>query len=208
MSFWEVHGYLGGLFFIIFLLLLPRTTILFSVSISAIVAGTIVAPLGIHGFLGGTTVFLLTFIGWVIWLFFPRLLIAIFATLLYPDTNVVLLAGAWLIAYATFRFWKEFIPRIMAKLQETVAEAAREHEKYAYAKAQSGSFRQAPRTQSRMQRWWEVLNVSKDASIETINAAFRRKAKETHPDMPLGNAKSFQQVKEAYEEGKRQNRTR
>ena len=47
--------------------------------------------------------------------------------------------------------------------------------------------------------WWEVLGVAADADLETIKAAYLRKAKETHPDVG-GSDESFIQVQAAWEE--------
>jgi hypothetical protein len=48
---------------------------------------------------------------------------------------------------------------------------------------------------------YETLAVSKDANINEIKEAFRRKAKQTHPDLHGGSAeytKQFREVAEAY----------
>ena len=46
---------------------------------------------------------------------------------------------------------------------------------------------------------YEILGVPSSASIDEIHAAFRRKAREHHPDLG-GDRKQFQQLNEAYEE--------
>lgn len=46
---------------------------------------------------------------------------------------------------------------------------------------------------------WDILGVSRDATIEEINEAYRLKAKEMHPDVG-GNTKSFKQLQKACEE--------
>lgn len=39
--------------------------------------------------------------------------------------------------------------------------------------------------------WPVILGIAPDASVETIEAAFRRKAREAHPDMTGGSADAF-----------------
>jgi hypothetical protein len=46
---------------------------------------------------------------------------------------------------------------------------------------------------------YEVLGVSGSASVDEIHAAFRKKAREHHPDLG-GDRKKFQQLNDAYEE--------
>lgn len=70
INFWSVHG----LFFLIFLTLFPRLTLLLSSVVS-----------------GG-------FLWWLSWLFFPRYLIAILSTIGYWNTNKILVTCAWIIA--------------------------------------------------------------------------------------------------------------
>ena len=48
--------------------------------------------------------------------------------------------------------------------------------------------------------WWEVLQVRPDASREVIDANYKRRRSETHPDRPGGNAEEFQRVQRAYEQ--------
>ena len=50
--------------------------------------------------------------------------------------------------------------------------------------------------------YYEVLGVSKDASAAEIKSAFRKKAKEFHPDLNKDNpnaAEKFKEAQEAYE---------
>ena len=47
--------------------------------------------------------------------------------------------------------------------------------------------------------WWDALGIKPDASRETIEAAFKSKAKAQHPDRG-GTAHGFAQLKEAYEQ--------
>lgn len=67
MDFWETHS----IWFVIFMFFFPRLTMLFATS---------------YG--GG-------FLYWCGWLFAPRLTVAIIATMLYGDTNIVLVVLAW-----------------------------------------------------------------------------------------------------------------
>lgn len=68
VNFWDVHG----IFFIFFMFFFPRLTLIFSS----------VAFGGIFWWLG--------------WLFVPRLLVAILATIHYADTNIVLVVLSWI----------------------------------------------------------------------------------------------------------------
>jgi hypothetical protein len=45
--------------------------------------------------------------------------------------------------------------------------------------------------------WWEVLGVDPDAARPVIDAAYRRKLKQTHPDIG-GDRELFDEVQEAY----------
>ena len=47
--------------------------------------------------------------------------------------------------------------------------------------------------------YYHLLGLKKDASAEEVKAAFRRLAKQHHPDMPGGNAEKFKEVNEAYQ---------
>lgn len=75
ISFWEVHG----LFFIFFMFFFPRLTLLFS----SVATGGI--------------------LWWLGWLFAPRLLVAILATINYAQTNpiVVILTWCWALSGET-----------------------------------------------------------------------------------------------------------
>jgi len=68
IDFWQVHGW----WFLFFMFLFPRLTLLFSSVIS-----------------GG-------FLWWLGWVFAPRLLVAILATTVYWHTNTVLVVFTWL----------------------------------------------------------------------------------------------------------------
>lgn len=50
-------------------------------------------------------------------------------------------------------------------------------------------------------RWYDVLEVSPNASPEVIKASFRAKAVQTHPDAPGGSTADFEEVKRAYDQG-------
>lgn len=51
-----------------------------------------------------------------------------------------------------------------------------------------------------VQAWYNVLEVSQNASKSEIKAAHRRLVKKYHPDSPTGNAAKFQQVQSAYQQ--------
>jgi len=68
MNFWDTHSIL----FIICMMFFPRLTMLFGTA-----------------FGGG-------FLYWLGWVFAPRLTVAIIATMLYADTNIVLIVFTWL----------------------------------------------------------------------------------------------------------------
>ncbi|MEM1224571.1 MAG: hypothetical protein AAGJ40_02680 [Planctomycetota bacterium] len=72
MSFWETHS----IWFITFMLVFPRLTMLLATT-----------------FGGG-------FLYWVGWVFAPRFTVAIIATMLYGDTNTVLVVFTWFWAFA------------------------------------------------------------------------------------------------------------
>lgn len=46
---------------------------------------------------------------------------------------------------------------------------------------------------------YSILGVSKDADKNVIKKAYRKKAKDTHPDMPRGSSKKFALVKKAHD---------
>jgi hypothetical protein len=71
VNFWDVHG----VFFILFMMFFPRLTLLFS-SVA----------------FGG-------FLWWLGWIFAPRFLVAILATIHYLDTNPILCILAWIWAF-------------------------------------------------------------------------------------------------------------
>jgi hypothetical protein len=71
MGYWEIHGHLWGVLYILGLACLPRITTLF-----------FTGPFGC--------------LGWVGWLFVPHLLVAFWATTHYWHTNPILCVGAWI----------------------------------------------------------------------------------------------------------------
>jgi molecular chaperone DnaJ len=52
---------------------------------------------------------------------------------------------------------------------------------------------------SESKTWWNILQVDRSASWQEIKAAWRKRAKETHPDQG-GNADDYRAVQDAYEE--------
>ena len=47
--------------------------------------------------------------------------------------------------------------------------------------------------------YYDVLNVEKDATMETIKKQYRKLSLDHHPDRPNGNAAKFKEINEAYE---------
>ena len=66
-NFWDHHG----IIFLVFMFFFPRLTMLFATSF------------------GGGILY------WVGWLFAPRVTVAVIATMLYADTNIILVVGSW-----------------------------------------------------------------------------------------------------------------
>src|SRR3989344_4770748 len=185
MNFWAVHGYIGGFFFLLFLLLLPRLTMFASLALTAGMVTWLAEPFGLAGHPLGVLVAL---VGWVVWFTFPRFLVAILATALYFETNTVLVVGAWLSAYFIFTSKKEIAAERAKKRQEEQKEAERvAAEEEAVAKknrtrtsgTQSGQRKRRPAQSAgqRAQQWWDVLGVSPSASADAIKSAYRRMAK-------------------------------
>ncbi len=48
--------------------------------------------------------------------------------------------------------------------------------------------------------WWQVLEVSQDASADTVKAAYRRLSMERHPDRATGSHEMMAELTEAYRE--------
>ncbi len=51
--------------------------------------------------------------------------------------------------------------------------------------------------------WWSVLGVAHNASEMEIESAYRRLAKQFHPDVPGGDSERFQRINEAYQQVKK-----
>jgi hypothetical protein len=217
MSFWAAHGYIGGFFFIMFLLLLPRLTMFVSLALTVGMVTWLTEPFGLAGHPLGV---LLALAGWVAWFMFPRFLVAILATALYFESNTVLVAGAWLSAYFIFTSKKEIAAERAKKRQEEEQEeaerlaaeentAAKKKKRARTSGTQSGQRRRpAQSTGQRVQQWWDVLGVNPSASTDAIKAAYRRIAKATHPDSApdgKGDVEIFRKANEAYQKGLRKN---
>ncbi|MDF1752170.1 MAG: hypothetical protein P1U89_05255 [Verrucomicrobiales bacterium] len=67
MNFWDHHSWL----FVVAMFFFPRLTMLFATSFGS------------------------GFLYWIGWLFAPRLTVAIIATMLYSDTNIILVVLSW-----------------------------------------------------------------------------------------------------------------
>ncbi len=78
-------------------------------------------------------------------------------------------------------------------------EADRKQERYGVgtSSARYAGFKALPETGTGF-KWWDILEVSERASHDEIKAAYRRKAKETHPDSG-GDSAQFEVVRRAYE---------
>ncbi|QDT04396.1 hypothetical protein K227x_27870 [Rubripirellula lacrimiformis] len=68
MDFWDNHS----IWFVLFMFMFPRLTMLFATTF------------------GGGVLY------WIGWLFAPRFTVAVIATMLYGDTNIVMVVLAWL----------------------------------------------------------------------------------------------------------------
>ena len=152
MSFWQVHGYLGGFAFIFFLLVLPRATIFFTVSLWAIVLHALTGGGPPNAFLWVVALVLCT-VAWIGWVFVPRILIAVLAVLLYRNTSELLAIEACVLAYFHFRIAYDFVVHMVAYYRERKRDT-----------------------------WWEALGVARDASVDSIKQAYRKVAMRTHPD--------------------------
>ncbi|MBS7565109.1 J domain-containing protein [Mucilaginibacter sp. Bleaf8] len=100
-------------------------------------------------------------------------------------------------------------PKIEDNLRaiELTIEGIRRPERYGIADAINSAFERfkligsGDHTPAPVETWWRTLEVSPDASLETITKAFHALAKLYHPDMrPLGNKEKFQRIKAAYDE--------
>jgi hypothetical protein len=82
MNFWETHS----IWFVILMFFFPRLTMLFATT-----------------FGGG-------FFYWIGWFFVPRITVAIIATMLYSETNIVMVIFSWIWALSG-----EFTEKSIAK---------------------------------------------------------------------------------------------
>ena len=197
MSFWTVHGYFIGFFFLLLLFVLPRFAMFAFLVLPIGIVSWIAEPFGLTGF----AALCVAVLGWVAWLLAPRFLVAILATVLYWDVNPSLCLLAWLIAFGMLRTKKKAAEKM----------ARERHEKQTQAEAEWSSAGQGNRTRrppqtagQRAQQWWEVLGVSPSASVEMIKAAYRAVAKATHPDSApdgKGDVDKFRKANEAYKRG-------
>ena len=208
MSFWTAHGYFGGFFYIMFLLLLPRLTIFVSAVGSVGILVYLTAP---FGFAHTTLGFLVALLGIFAWVFFPRFLVAALATGLYFETNTVLCVEAWILAYVILDAKKGVAEKRAKKRKEEQDEAVRvaaeetaKQKRRTRASGQQRRQRPAQSAGQRAQQWWDVLGVSPSASADAIKGAYRRLAKTTHPDSASdgkGDVESFHKASEAYKAG-------
>ena len=76
MNFWDIHGTLWGMIFLLGMAIFPRITMLFGM----------LTPFG--------------WLAWLGWLIAPHFAVAIFATSMYWHTNPVLCVFAWMFALA------------------------------------------------------------------------------------------------------------
>ncbi len=207
MSFWELHGYFGGLVFILFLLFLPRLTMIFSVSLSAIAGTWVTTTLGLDGFFGVLVTSVITVLGWILCIIYPRHLIAALATAFYWSTNPLLMLGIWVIAFQTLKGRREFIKQVKEKIEERI------QEQEASAKKEwnsTHSHRKPAPTRTSTQTWWQVLEVSPSASREVVKSAYRQAVKRFHPDVARdgGDPEKFRHVTEAYRDWESKNKSK
>jgi len=202
MDFWTVHGHIGGFFFLLFLFLLPRITIVISLMFSVGAVSWIAGPLGVTG----DAAIVIACLGWAAWLFVPRWLIVFLSAVLYWHTNEYLCIFALTVAWSLFeaRLRPEKLPEWLYKNRlgilvffRTFYEVLRHPERF---RERDGEPTQT--VGQRAQHWSEVLGVSDTASAEMIKTAYRRIAKMTHPDVApdgKGDAKRFREATEAYQ---------
>jgi len=98
VDYWKNHGF----FFLVFIALFPRATLLFS---SAVFGG---------------------FLGWLGWLFAPRVLVAVLATLAYWQTNKILVTMSWLVALSGESSEKYYVYRKRQEVDRVVKDVKSE----------------------------------------------------------------------------------
>lgn len=86
-NFWHDHG----IFFLIFMMLLPRLTLLLATA----------TPFG--------------FLAWIGFFIGPRVVAAYFATVFYGDSNPFLVAIAWIMSIGTILGWLAIINQRVSK---------------------------------------------------------------------------------------------
>jgi hypothetical protein len=87
INFWDTHTVL----FIIAMLFFPRLTMLFATTF------------------GGGVLY------WLGWLLFPRFTVAVIATMLYSQTNIILVVLSWIWAFGGESTEKKFIVSVQEK---------------------------------------------------------------------------------------------
>jgi hypothetical protein len=90
--------------------------------------------------------------------------------------------------------WRESWRRNRGRTYEQESRARRERREQ---ERQTASRTSSGKTSSGKD-WHTVLGVGKDASPSEVKAAFRKKARETHPDVNEGRDKGFNEVNEAW----------
>ncbi len=247
MSFWEVHGYMGGVAFIAFLMLFPRIAIFASVPVGA--AGVYVAwNLGMHGLPGFIVAAITIFFVILAIMAVPRFVIALIGSFLYGTQNFWLCMCAWMFAYVALEALRVFVPQVLRHWRTYLEEGRRKnrartrrqkiwddhdalirrHEEFLRRhrarRASTDEFEEAlrqfaenirraeearrsmPQRQQDEKPWWKVLGVAENASKDDISAAYRKIARESHPDSApdrKGNADRFSEATRAYKEATR-----
>jgi hypothetical protein len=82
-------------------------------------------------------------------------------------------------------------------------EAMRAIERHGGAEILDRAFTGFVALEDQRQRWWDVLGVSADARPAEIDAAYRRRRSECHPDHG-GDVAAFDAVQRAYEQARRE----
>jgi hypothetical protein len=127
MSFWDVHGYFGGLIFLFFLLLLPRLTLFFMVALPVVLQGQHIFP----EYLSGGTVLdlllkvLVTVIAVGVYALIPRYWALLIGFAVYWTTNPFLCVVALGFTYqATSLAWGKVWSLFMGNLRPTNTQSA------------------------------------------------------------------------------------